>query len=121
MSLITVAELCEALAGDPPALLDVRWELGGPPGRDLYLDGHIPGAAFVDLDTALAGPPGAGVVAAPVLRARESGCLGWGTQGLAGRRVRHRARGDRGRARGLRRAAGRDAIARRGGCRRARP
>jgi len=60
MSLITVAELCEALAGDPPALLDVRWELGGPPGRDPYLDGHIPGAAFVDLDTALAGPPGAG-------------------------------------------------------------
>jgi thiosulfate/3-mercaptopyruvate sulfurtransferase len=57
MSLITVEELH---AGEPPVLLDVRWELGGPPGRDLYLEGHIPGAAFVDLDTALAGPPGAG-------------------------------------------------------------
>ncbi len=57
MSLITVEELH---AGKPPVLLDVRWELGGPPGRDLYLEGHIPGAAFVDLDTALAGPPGAG-------------------------------------------------------------
>jgi len=41
-------------------VLDVRWELGGPPGRDLYLEGHIPGAVFVDLDTALAGPPGVG-------------------------------------------------------------
>lgn len=61
MSLISVDELRSALASaDPPAVLDVRWELGGPPGRDLYLDGHIPGAAFVDLDTALAGPPGAG-------------------------------------------------------------
>ena len=46
----------------PPGatVLDVRWELGGPPGIDLYLRGHIPGAVFVDLDTALAGPPGAG-------------------------------------------------------------
>ena len=46
----------------PPGatVLDVRWDLGGPPGRDLYLEGHIPGAAFVDLDTALAAPPGAG-------------------------------------------------------------
>ena len=60
MTLIRVDELREAFAGAPPALLDVRWELGGPPGRDLYLDGHIPGAVFVDLDTALAGPPGAG-------------------------------------------------------------
>jgi thiosulfate/3-mercaptopyruvate sulfurtransferase len=41
-------------------VLDVRWELLGPPGRSQYLEGHIPGAAFVDLDTALAGPPGAG-------------------------------------------------------------
>ncbi len=41
-------------------LLDVRWRLGGPPGRELYDAGHIPGAAFVDLDTDLAAPPGAG-------------------------------------------------------------
>ena len=60
MSVITVEELRDALAGEPPALLDVRWELAGPPGRDLYLDGHMPGAVFVDLDTALAGAPGAG-------------------------------------------------------------
>ncbi len=59
--LISVDGLRSALASaDAPALLDVRWELGGPPGRELYLDGHIPRAVFVDLDTALAGPPGAG-------------------------------------------------------------
>ncbi|MFC4021815.1 sulfurtransferase [Micromonospora sp. GCM10011542] len=44
---------------DPPTLLDVRWRLTGPPGRDDYALGHLPGAVFVDLDTALCGPPGA--------------------------------------------------------------
>lgn len=48
----------------PPGdtVLDVRWELGWPSGagRERYLEGHIPGAAFVDLETALAGPPGPG-------------------------------------------------------------
>jgi thiosulfate/3-mercaptopyruvate sulfurtransferase len=57
VSLASVDEL-------PPGatLLDVRWELGWPPGagRERYLEGHIPGAAFVDLETALAGPPGEG-------------------------------------------------------------
>ena len=41
-------------------VLDVRWRLGGPPGRELYDAAHIPGAKFVDLDKDLAGPPGAG-------------------------------------------------------------
>ncbi|WP_405112270.1 sulfurtransferase [Micromonospora sp. NBC_01405] len=44
---------------DPPTLLDVRWRLAGPPGRDDYATGHLPGAVFVDLDTELCGPPGA--------------------------------------------------------------
>jgi thiosulfate/3-mercaptopyruvate sulfurtransferase len=44
----------------PPTVLDVRWQLGGPPGRSEYEQGHVPGAAFVDLDTELAGPAGAG-------------------------------------------------------------
>jgi thiosulfate/3-mercaptopyruvate sulfurtransferase len=43
-----------------PVFLDVRWKLGGPPGLSSYLEGHIPGASFVDLDTELAGPPGTG-------------------------------------------------------------
>jgi len=40
-------------------MLDIRWSLGGG-GRDAYLAGHLPNATFVDLDTDLAGPPGAG-------------------------------------------------------------
>ncbi len=35
-------------------IVDVRWYLDGRSGRAAYDAGHIPGAAFVDLDTALA-------------------------------------------------------------------
>jgi thiosulfate/3-mercaptopyruvate sulfurtransferase len=41
-----------------PVILDVRYQLGGPPGKPQYEAGHIPGARYVDLDTELAGPPG---------------------------------------------------------------
>lgn len=59
--LISVAELADAMASAaPPALLDVRWRLGGPPGIDSYRAGHLPGAVYVDLDSQLAGPPGDG-------------------------------------------------------------
>jgi thiosulfate/3-mercaptopyruvate sulfurtransferase len=43
-------------SGQRTVLLDVRWALGDPHGRDHYLRGHIPGAVFVDLATELAGP-----------------------------------------------------------------
>lgn len=39
-------------------VLDVRYRLGGPPGPDEYAAGHIPAAAYVDLDADLAAPPG---------------------------------------------------------------
>jgi thiosulfate/3-mercaptopyruvate sulfurtransferase len=59
--LVDVESLATELAGAaPPVLLDVRWRLGGPPGIDSYRAGHLPGAAFVDLDTDLAGSPGSG-------------------------------------------------------------
>jgi thiosulfate/3-mercaptopyruvate sulfurtransferase len=39
--------------------VDCRWELGKPErGLKIYLDGHIPGASFLDVDTDLSGPPG---------------------------------------------------------------
>lgn len=41
-----------------PVVLDVRWRLGGPPGRAEYDRGHLPGAVYLDLDTELAAPPG---------------------------------------------------------------
>lgn len=57
--LVTAAELSAELeSATPPVVLDVRWRLGGPPGRPEYAHGHIPGAHFVDLETELAGPPG---------------------------------------------------------------
>jgi thiosulfate/3-mercaptopyruvate sulfurtransferase len=38
---------------------DCRWELGKPDsGRELYLEGHIPGAAFLDVERDLSAPPG---------------------------------------------------------------
>src|SRR5437660_351635 len=49
--LIEASELAGEL--ERVTVLDARWELGGPPGRDAYLEGHIPGAAFVDLETEL--------------------------------------------------------------------
>jgi thiosulfate/3-mercaptopyruvate sulfurtransferase len=59
--LITASELAGLIAaGRPVTLLDVRWRLGGPPGRELYAAGHIPGAMFIDLDRDLAAPPGPG-------------------------------------------------------------
>lgn len=57
--LVSRAELADLLASPaPPVVLDVRWRLGGPPGIDSYLAGHLPSACFVDLDTDLSGQPG---------------------------------------------------------------
>lgn len=41
--------------------VDCRWALDDPEfGRRAYLEGHIPGAIFVDVERDLAAPPGAG-------------------------------------------------------------
>lgn len=61
--LISATELIEELDGtERPALLDVRWELGADPParRDQYEQGHVPSAAFVDLDRELSAAPGPG-------------------------------------------------------------
>jgi thiosulfate/3-mercaptopyruvate sulfurtransferase len=64
LPLITPANLAVMLrdqpAGAAPVVLDVRWRLGGPPARPDYDAGHLPTAAFVDLETDLADPPGPG-------------------------------------------------------------
>lgn len=55
--LMDVPGLQALLAADRrTVLLDVRWALGDPRGRDHYLEGHLPGAVFVDLATELAAP-----------------------------------------------------------------
>ncbi|MFC7344038.1 sulfurtransferase [Saccharopolyspora griseoalba] len=57
--LISTDDLMSALRAEPhPTVLDVRWSLQGPPGREAYEAGHLPGAVFVDLDAELAGDPG---------------------------------------------------------------
>ncbi|HET9779724.1 MAG TPA: sulfurtransferase [Propionibacteriaceae bacterium] len=59
--LISAQELAELLRSDqPPLIADLRWNLGGPPGKPDFEASHIPGAVWVDLETQLAGPPGAG-------------------------------------------------------------
>ena len=59
--LVDVPGLRRRLDGPrPPTVIDVRFHLGGPPGHGEYVAGHIPGAVFLDVDTQLCGPPGAG-------------------------------------------------------------
>jgi len=48
----------ELLAAESrPVLLDVRWALGDDRGHERYLEAHLPGAVFVDLEAELADPP----------------------------------------------------------------
>jgi thiosulfate/3-mercaptopyruvate sulfurtransferase len=62
-ALVTAADLRAELAQPaPPVVVDVQWVLTGaqgPGGRERYAAEHLPGAPHVDLDTELAGPPGA--------------------------------------------------------------
>ncbi|MFT3872026.1 MAG: sulfurtransferase [Nocardioides sp.] len=55
---IDVEALADQLAD--VTVLDVRYRLAGPAGPGEYAAGHVPGAVYVDLDTALAAPPGLG-------------------------------------------------------------
>lgn len=56
--LIDAGELASVL--DKVSVLDVRYRMGGPPGVAEHAAGHVPGAAYVDLDADLAAAPGPG-------------------------------------------------------------
>lgn len=60
--LVSAPELRALLAsGRPPVLLDIRYRMGAStPGAEEFAAGHIPGAAYVDMDADLAAPPGEG-------------------------------------------------------------
>lgn len=59
--LVSADDLLSSLdSPNAPVLLDVRWRLGGPPGRQDYAEGHLPGAVYLDLDADLAAAPGEG-------------------------------------------------------------
>lgn len=57
--LVCAAQLRDQLAvlGQAPLLLDVRWELGSHQGYQQYLNGHLPGAVYVDMERVLSGKP----------------------------------------------------------------
>ena len=79
--LVDAGTLRVELAGwRPPALLDVRWALGDPDGEKHYLEGHLPGAVYVDLDTELAAPasPEAGRHPLPPLEDLQRAARRWG-------------------------------------------
>lgn len=60
ISAACLAILLEQGPAQRPAVLDVRWRVGGPLGVEEFERGHIPGAAYVDLDADLAGADGEG-------------------------------------------------------------
>lgn len=86
--LITADELLARLAddGSTPRLLDVRWTLQKPDGRDDFAAGHIPGAIYVDLDTELAAhsesDPTAGRHPLPSAAAFQEQVRAWGIDQL---------------------------------------
>jgi thiosulfate/3-mercaptopyruvate sulfurtransferase len=84
--LISAGELAADLgSGAAPRwrLLDVRWQLGNPATHAEYLEAHIPGAVWVDLDAELAGPPSpaAGRHPLPSRAALELAARRWGLCG----------------------------------------
>ncbi|MFL6174885.1 MAG: sulfurtransferase, partial [Marmoricola sp.] len=56
--LVDVDELAALVETGEGTVLDVRYQLGGPSGPEEYAAGHVPGAAYVDLNSVLAAPPG---------------------------------------------------------------
>lgn len=79
--LITATELAAVqAAGDPVTILDVRWQLAEPDGRDAYERGHIPGAVYVSLEDELSdhSVQGRGRHPLPSGRALEEAGRRWG-------------------------------------------
>jgi thiosulfate/3-mercaptopyruvate sulfurtransferase len=82
-ALISAGDLRVALEGDePPVVLDVRWRLGGPPGREEHARGHVPGAIYVDLEEELSGGvnPAAGRHPLPAPADLERAVRAWGVR-----------------------------------------
>ena len=79
--LVTAGELEELLAkGKPVTILDVRWELTRPDGREAYAAGHLPGAVYASMEDDLTDHdvPGRGRHPLPSGRAVEAAARRWG-------------------------------------------
>ena len=77
MSILITAD---ELAATPAVLLDVRWRLDRPDGREEFRAGHVPGAVYVDLDHQLArhGEPADGRHPLPSIEALQVAARTWG-------------------------------------------
>ncbi|WNM23474.1 sulfurtransferase [Demequina capsici] len=79
--LVSVEALAAELADEnPPRVLDVRWALAQPDGRDEFAAGHVPGAVYVDLETELSthGDPTEGRHPLPTRERLEQAARAWG-------------------------------------------
>jgi len=79
--LIDVSELRGLLGRPRLVVLDVRWALDLPDGREAYLAGHIPGAVYVDLPRELASwppAPGRGRHPLPEIEELQASVRRWG-------------------------------------------
>jgi thiosulfate/3-mercaptopyruvate sulfurtransferase len=79
--IVSPAELAALIEGESPVVvLDVRWRLDKPDGRDDHAAGHIPGAVYVDLDHELAehGEPQDGRHPLPSRGRLEAAARRWG-------------------------------------------
>lgn len=74
------AEQLMATGAQPTAILDVRWRLDQPDGRQAYLAGHIPGAVYVSLEDELSDHtrPGLGRHPLPTGAALHAAARRWG-------------------------------------------
>ena len=79
--LITADALAARLrSGAPTSIIDVRWRLDLPDGRDEHRRGHIPGAVYADMDTQLSehGAPADGRHPLPSRERLQAALTAWG-------------------------------------------
>ncbi|MDP3952436.1 sulfurtransferase [Microbacterium sp.] len=78
--LIHLQRAAEHGTGPAVRLLDVRWRLDRPEGRPEYLQAHLPGAVYVDLEHELArrGEPAEGRHPLPEADDLQRAARGWG-------------------------------------------
>jgi len=78
---VSAADLDHLLtSGDTVRVIDVRWRLDRPGGHADYLEGHIPGAVYVRLDTELSthGDPSEGRHPLPSTQTLQDAARRWG-------------------------------------------
>jgi thiosulfate/3-mercaptopyruvate sulfurtransferase len=81
--LIAATQVAELIAAaEPVTIVDVRWQLTRPDGRDAYESGHIPGAVYVSLEDELTDHSVAGRGRHPLPSGRnlEAAARRWGVR-----------------------------------------